>query len=166
MFLECLVGRIPEDRAVQILNPIFAAVGKRAGQKISMKIVEDDNVGPSILTALTWADMLGTDAKLIEIGNDAFELRLKGCLCRDSIPGVCVLMESFLAGMISALNPRIGMQFLRSTNDPDSYCRIFLTLRPLSHQNDNDPLLTLKMRLAKGEISEEEYIRKRMIILE
>lgn len=165
MFVEGLFSNIPEERALQFLRPLFAEVGKQTGQMISMDRSEE-MVELSILTALTWADMIGRDADLTEIENDAYELRLRGCLCCDSAPGVCVLMESFLAGIMSALDTRISAQFLRSTDDQDSHCRVLLTVHRPSHGNNNDPLLTLKMRLAKGEISEEEYLRKRTIILE
>jgi len=163
IFLESFLQGDHQKSAHRLLVPIFESVGKEAGRRILKEGPE--SLERSISTLLTWGEMLGQNFDISGDKKDGYKLMVKGCLYYDSAPNICDLMETFLAGMISTSSPQATIRFEKCKKDCDC-CEIVLRSQPMTSDMENDPLKALKMRFVKDEISEEEYLRKRAILLE
>ena len=164
-FLEGFLTAAPADKVLQLLDSTFKDMGNEAGRRLSSRLNEtDSSIGiGSILS--TWGEMLGNGHEVKEIDEGGSELTVPSCiLCHSPLP-VCKLMESFLAGMISALDEKANVRFIKCSPSQIG-CKIIVRPQSSKHETASAPLVTLKMRFAKGELSEDEYRRMRAILLE
>lgn len=164
IFLECFLSIISADRMSQLLGPTFKALGEEAGRKLMAETEVDSATVPNSIL-LTIGEMLGQECKVEEARKGEWELSVIGCIHCHSHLTVCELMESFLASMISTVCPGASIRFIRCKDASHEACRMILQ-RKRSKDEHVDPVVTLKMRFAKGEISEEDYRRIRSILLE
>jgi len=112
---------------------------------------------------LTWGEMLGHGH---DIKEGTSELVVTCCIYGHSSDIVCELMESFHAGIFSTSSPGSRLGYKKCKGATSDACRIYLQPRPSGDEDAGNPLMALKMRFVRGEISEDEYRRKREILLE
>ena len=155
----------PADKVLQLLDSNFKNTGIESGRRLSSRIDETgSSIGiGSILS--TWGEMLGNGHEVKEIDEGGLELTVPRCiLCHSPLP-ICKLMESFLAGIISAQDEKANIRFIKCSPS-QAGCKVIVRSQSSKHEPASDPLVTLKMRFAKGELSEDEYRRMRAILLE
>jgi len=165
VFLECFLSAASADRVSQLLRPTFRSLGEETGRRL--KAVEKDGTSAiprSML--LTWGEMLGHEHDVKEIRESALELAVPGCVYCRSPELVCELMESFHAGIYSIMYPDASLRYTKCKEVTCDACKIVCQPRHSKDEGAIDPLVALKMRFVRGEISEEEYRRKREILLE
>lgn len=87
---------------------------------------------------------------------------MSGCVYGHS-PCACNLVESFLAGMASVAFPEEPLRH-EMGQEPQG-CRLVIGPDP-DEGRARDPMTALKMRFARGEITEEEFRRRKRVLLE
>jgi hypothetical protein len=87
------------------------------------------------------------------------------CPFKDAPPETCGQFEAFCNGMCEAVNPRMHFSYLSSMAKGDKECVWEIKVDPEVKAADaSDPLRVLKLRFARGEISEEQYLRMRSLL--
>ena len=166
ILLESFLESISADRVSQLLSPAFKALGVEAGRRAKSVLKESNLATTPDSILMTWGEMLGQAYEVKDVKQGGLETSLSGCICCHSPMTVCDLMESFLAGMISAVSPGTSLLFVKCKDASHDACRIVFQPELNKNESASDPLVTLKMRFVNGEISEEEYRKKRAVLLE
>jgi predicted ArsR family transcriptional regulator len=90
---------------------------------------------------------------------------IKECPFKDAPPETCGQIEAFCNGMCEAVDPRMHFSYLSSMAKGDKECVWEIKVDPeVKAADTSDPLRVLKLRFARGEISEEQYLRMRSLL--
>jgi hypothetical protein len=166
IFLEAFLSTVSAERISQLLSSTFKSNGVEAGARLRALEREGGSAPSSLSILLTWGEMLGQAHEVKEVGEVGREITLSGCVFCHSPMVICELMESFVSGTISALDQDATVRYVKCKDASHEACRIVFQTGLNKDEGTSDPLVALKMRFVKGEVSEEEYRRKRAVLLE
>lgn len=166
IFLEAFLSIVNADKVSNLLKPSFMAIGEEAGKRMKISGGNGESLKLSTSSLLTWGEIMGQSYEVKEVRDEGYELTVTRCLYCHSPSTVCELMESFLTGVLSVLNPGASVRFKKCKDVSLETCKIIFQPKLFRPTSENDPLLALKMLFVKGEISEDEYRRKREVLLE
>jgi hypothetical protein len=111
------------------------------------------------------------DSVITKSGRNEFNREVRSCPFSDSNPLVCGQLEAFTSRLCSELFPGSSYEMGKMMTKGDSNCLAKLTASDSQSSESptylyEDHLAALKLRLAKGEISETDYFRLKKLILE
>jgi predicted ArsR family transcriptional regulator len=86
------------------------------------------------------------------------------CPFKDAPPEMCRQFEAFCNGICEAVDPRMHFSYLSSMTKGDKECVWEIRMDTPDRKETSDPLQVLKLRFARGEISEEQYLRMRSLL--
>jgi hypothetical protein len=90
---------------------------------------------------------------------------IRECPFKDAPPEICGQFEAFCNGMCEAVDPRMHFSYQSSMAKGDKECVWEIRMATSHGQKEiSDPLQVLKLRFARGEISEEQYLRMRSLL--
>ncbi len=107
------------------------------------------------------------------VSHDEFYREITDCPFQTFPNEVCRQIESVFQGMVQSINPDLEFSYGRMMNDGAETCSWSVRKKGMTPSPDMvadsvaqsmDPLLILKSRLARGEISVEEYEKIRNVI--
>ena len=151
----------------------IGGLAKRIGQEMGARVAKEN---------LQWTESTESVGKLVRAMQNALGQRDNFVIVSESevaneitdcswsvFPShtdvMCKTFESFFKGMVSGINPDFELAYDRMITKGDKDCRWTIKGRPSSNKI-SEPLKVLKMRLAEGEISEEEYKRLKQLLEE
>jgi hypothetical protein len=174
--------KIGSQRTVEKLGPYLRASGMSAGSHFLQITDAKERNAATIGMILDFLND-GLDQKGVTRRNDS-QLVVKEiteCPLSGSPPEITLLIEKFTNGICEAVNPDYELVHTEAICRGDTRCvRIIRkkgTKEPVEKEAPetrqeplegfvDDPLKVLKMRLARGELTEEEYVRQRKLLLE
>jgi predicted hydrocarbon binding protein len=152
-----------DSEAEQRLLPLAYEIGCAMGRGIketSPEIGRDaETLGRLIMTVYSMLDQKGTGGL---ISKGAFAAEVTECSCRGFSPVFCSQISAMVNGVVFSINPEYEFAYSSMITQGDKACQWTVAKKAvLSRQ---DPLAVLKIRLAKGEITKEEYLEMKNII--
>jgi hypothetical protein len=162
MVTKGMVESLGSERALSYLLPQARSVGKRAASAMAIDGRGSDSECGVLISAL--ATMTGRMQQAISISRTdaAVEGRVTECAFSQGMPEVCRQFEAICDGVCATLRP--GLEFtydrMMPSGDPDCHWTVgrrAKTGQGMIEDGHEEVLHILKVRLAKGEISEEEY---------
>jgi hypothetical protein len=187
-WMDDLAIQFKAEFIVQTTNMAIEELGARDAELLLVKAAEQ--VGKEI--AETWMKedlvksfavrdiidlltLLGgsmkQDSAVIKSGGNDMAREVRYCPFSDSNPLVCAQIETFTSRLCSELFPGSSYEMSKMMTRGDPYCFAKLMVpgsRSLGSPTNSyeDHLAALKLRLAKGEITEQDYFRLKKLILE
>jgi len=103
----------------------------------------------------------------ISIGQNRIEREISECPLSGSPVEVCYQYEAFLNGMLRKIEPDCELKYDRMMTKGDGACHwvIRKNLVTKDEERHEDPLRILAIRLAKGEISDDEFEKKKALLM-
>ncbi|MDD1766037.1 MAG: SHOCT domain-containing protein [Methanomassiliicoccales archaeon] len=165
------------ERAMEIIGPYMKQNGISFGLKYARELnvkARDATAIDSILTFMN--SCLGQNGNVSQVSDERVEKEIYECPFSGAPAELCRQLEAFTNGMCEAINPDYELIHVRAMCRGDSSCIRLIrkkgTEEPVKKEvpeprkessrfPDNDLVRVLKMRLAKGEITEAEYDRLR-----
>jgi len=105
---------------------------------------------------------------------DKLEREITSCPFQNAPPAICAQYEAFLSGICEAVEPELRVSYEKMMTKGDRTCRWVVQRKSKSDRTSmveagttppvDEAIRALAMRLAKGEISEEEFERKRRLL--
>jgi hypothetical protein len=146
----------------KIIYPLMKTRGANRAAAQSLPGSDPEGVALEIVKLQSSLAMLGHR----EIKRDG---RIRGvvseCPFKDAPPETCGQFEAFCGGICEAADPRMHFSYLSSMAKGDKECVWEIRMdSPLPIRGASDPLQVLKLRFARGEISEEQYLRMRSLL--
>jgi hypothetical protein len=159
------------ERALAKLLPISNQTGLELGKEVGALLgnIKDKRDRAVEALALLRSYMSQVDSE--EINEDGM---ITGCTTtcpfKDGNVVLCRQYESLLNGVCRAIDPKLEFAYTHMMTVGDASCawKIGRSMKrdpaEMKANENEDPLLTLKMRFAKGEITEGEYLRSREVL--
>jgi hypothetical protein len=159
------------ERTLTKLLPVSAGTGLGLGKELDglLKNVKDRRDRAVEALALVRSCMGQADSEAI-----TEEGMITGCTSncpfKDGNVVLCRQYEGLLSGICKAIDPELEFAYTRMMTRGDASCAWTLgrAMRKVGagpqEKDLDDPLLALKMRFARGEISEGEYLKGRDIL--
>lgn len=176
------VDLIGSQRTMELVTPLQRNTGLRLGSKS-----RGDAGGKSDLLALRdrldfVCSPFNQSASSALITDSGIEKEITDCPFKQyfptqqygiPIPEICTQFEEVLKGVCEAMKPDYEFAYDRMMSKGDKTCHWVVRKKaePSKEKSkegvpSDDPMKILKMRFAKGEISEEEYRRQKAVLLE
>lgn len=159
------------ERTLTKLVPISTKTGLGLGKEIAGLL--DGGKGPRdrATEALTLVRSSMSQEGAIELAEDG-TITGTTCSCpfQDGTVALCGQYEGLMNGVCQSIDPTLEFAYTQMMTQGDQCCawRVSRSRRkervPPLAKAEEDPLLTLKMRFARGEISESEYLRSKDIL--
>lgn len=164
------------DKMLSLVSPRMAVAGRELGARLIEKY---GSSGQMTLDAVSLVNLVTStiDQKIgtIESTSDHVRYSVRECPLKDAPPEVCEQLAEFLDGLFKALNGH-HFQCEERMSSGSKTCQCILCRTDELNLKDGgaqppldareDPLGLLKRRLAKGEISLEEYKAIRNALME
>lgn len=170
------------DRALNLLKIRMKLQGISTGLRFSKKLEIGGNDALAIASLVDFCNSLfQQEGKVTHSSPDRIEKEMSQCPFQYAPREICIQFEAFTNGICEAVNPDYEVVHTKAMCKGDSSCvRIIRkkgTEEPVEKEAPetrkeplegfvDDPLKVLKMRLARGELTEEEYVRQRKLLLE
>lgn len=174
MAVKALSDHLGPERSTSVLAPYMRHSGISYGLKCAKSPSEGDNG-------------LNRIVKSVGECNEALEMRshernpldpqrtIAECPFRDAPPEVCAQFEAFCKGICEGIDPRYEFSYDRMMSKGDERCHWTIRLKGkgtldaetklmAESRSDESPLALFKRRLAKGEISKEEYLELKELL--
>lgn len=166
LLMENFISASSPERVSDLLRPEFKEWGWEVGHKLmDMK----DEAGRALIPSsimFTFGEMVGHKFEVKDAEGSGGVLVISGCVYSHSPNVVCELLELFLASMIVIIDPKASVRYTKCHENMNGTCNLVLLQEMKKEEMIREPLALLKIRFAKGEVTEEEYLRKRDILLE
>ncbi len=160
------------ERTLTKLLPVSNRTGLELGKEIGALLENIKDGRGRAAEALTMIRSSMSQDDIREISEDDL---ITGCTTacpfKDGNVALCKQYESVLNGVCKAIDPRLEFVYTHMMTKGDARCAwtIGRSMRrdKVETRADavDDPLLTLKMRFARGDISEGEYLKARDVLL-
>lgn len=108
-------------------------------------------------------DSMKQDSEVARVGATNMMRKVRSCPFSDSNSLVCAQLESFTSGLCSELFPGSSLETRKMMTKGDDHCSFGIRV-PILDGDEGDPRQILKVRFAKGEISEMEYLRMKRLL--
>jgi predicted ArsR family transcriptional regulator len=167
------VNLVGSKRTIELAEPL----AKKSGMKLGTKLMEGEKGNRDLAMVKDKLDFLGP--VLMQSGEPAtitdagIEKEIVDCPLKNTEPEVCKHLEAMFNGVCEAINPDYEFAYDRMMSEGDHSCHWVVTKKgeparekPKEEAPSDYPMKILKMRFAKGEISEEEYRRQKAVLLE
>lgn len=164
------------DKTLEILCPIAERIGSKAGKSLVQKHPEfkDDVEAVGQLIDMVEKTMLGRMGSSRYLSNDEFVREVTECpMLVFSPPEMCKQTEAFYQGMCKSIDPDLEFHYEKMMTAGDDKCIWSLKRKSISAppkeekeipRTSQTPLEVLKMRLAKGEVTKQEYEELRELL--
>jgi hypothetical protein len=174
-FTQSFIELFGSEKTLEILCPITRRIGNNVGRTLVQKYPD---LNGSVEAAGQLIDMWeGT--MLGEIGsaelhlNDEFTRTITKCGFATYAQEVCKQNEAFYQGIWKAINPNYDFSYDHMMSKGDKTCHWTLRKKGEPFKGNtievaalDNPSKILAIRFAKGEITEEEFVRKMVLLKE
>jgi predicted ArsR family transcriptional regulator len=162
------------ERTLAMVVPIAEGTGREMGKDIDGLL--DHGKGPKERAKEALAlirSSMGQEGKEDISKEGAVIGTTCSCPFKDGTVVLCKQYESLLNGICKAIDPKLEFAYTQMMTQGEPNCAWTIRRAPSKRKDmegevatDEDPLLALKMRFAKGEISEADFLKTRDILLE
>jgi hypothetical protein len=160
---RALIDLLGEGEAVSAVVPYLKRSGISQGQRMSSS--QDgqnpkENIARLIIEVNTWLQIQFADNT-----EDHFERTIVDCPFKEAPTAVCKQFEAFCNGICEAIDPSYEFVYDRMMTNGDERCHWTIKKRSKTMEGSansmqtEDPTKALGLRLARGEISLEEFER-------
>jgi predicted ArsR family transcriptional regulator len=160
---------------LEILCPIAERIGSKVGKSLVQKHPEfkDDVEAVGQLIDMVERTMLGRMGGSRPLSNDEFVREITECpMLVFSPPEMCKQTEAFYQGICRSIDPDLEFHYEKMMSAGDDICLWSLRRKSASppkeekeiSRTSQTPLEVLKMRLAKGEVTKQEYEELRELL--
>jgi hypothetical protein len=169
---KALIDHLGEERAASMLAPYM----KHRGASFGLKGSTTSGHGVFDLMRITSRLDLCNKALHMKISDNVSDVRvvertIVDCPFREAPVAVCQQFESFCNGVCEAMDPDYEFVYDRMMTRGDKSCHWTIRKKGEATKEkegvaEDDAFKTLKLRLAKGEITPEQYRQLRDLLLE
>jgi len=171
LFTTASVATIGSQRTTELGEPL----ARNTGIKLGAKWKEDSGGLADLEFAKQKLSFLQTilnqKGKPAIISDSSIEREIIDCPFKGSLPEQCKHIEGVFSGICEAINPDFEFAYDRMMSKGDSTCHWVVKKKEASATSElmqkaqiDEPERILSIRMAKGELSEEEYDRKMVLL--
>lgn len=164
--LRSLLSEVGPDYSMEYLEPRFRDVGKRFAERV----MEVYGISPDDLNSVVAGFDLFHSSFLkrgkLKVIPDGFSIITEECPFSGEPIEVCNLFQFFYDGLLSEIDPDIALINSKRMSTGDKSCswRIKRSKEQTMSAGNDDAVEILRIRYAKGEITEEELEKKLMVM--
>jgi hypothetical protein len=165
--VRALAAALGEESALSYLAPRM----KGFGMSLALDLKQELGIGEGEEGAMTAMGMVnaGLSQEVTPtIHSDHAIVTIYSCPFKDASPSVCVLVSAFLDGLCGSFGPEPESSFERGREGQPCHRTLLFGIKddaPPADHSSRTALSKLKERLARGEISAEQYSQLRELIL-
>lgn len=168
MVTHALVEKLGPELMIEILQPRMRRIGFAYGLKIKNQFgIEGGRINSLMVAMNVFGRSIRQTHHQQVMGGDELAVSVVECPFRNDLATSthCFLIECINDGICKAIDPDYKFQYESMTTVGDDVCRWSVSHSSNERKNDpsskvnEEPLMVLKHRLAKGEISIEQYER-------